>query len=231
MKHVTFILLTIAASCASYADPDDPAAAFFADLERARDKFRLSQSEVIRKADRVVIYLVDFEVTAIKDPFGNCTRITGDDTFIGVDPSGGVARILSTKEVPEEHESQILNAFAAQIAKPEHGGGPMCHFPIHGVRVYRGEELLHEGTLCWWCGNFSFSYPEGSDWLDTSKELEESFKKLLPIPEEELERFYAKYPGAKPKGEQVGADQPATAPDSKEESDQNPKSESEGRSK
>ena len=49
------------------------------------------------------------------------------------------------------------------------------HFPIHGIRIYSGEELLHEGTFCWVCGNFSFSYPQGSAWLDSNAELKATF--------------------------------------------------------
>ena len=81
----------------------------------------------------------------------------------------------------------------------------MCHFPIHGIRVYTGDDLLHEGTFCWVCGNFSFSYPQGSGWLDTNVELKEIFTNLAPIPQSEMDRFYKKYPSVKPKGEQDGA--------------------------
>lgn len=207
MKLVPFILFSVAVAFTYASAENDPRSAFFADLERAQVKYRASQSEVIRKADRVVVYLVDFEITTSDDPFGN--SLAGDDDAIRVSPSGGVAKILTTKEVPQDHKVKILDTLATQIAKPEHDGGAMCHFPIHGIRVYRGEELLHEGTLCWVCGNFSFSYPEGSGWLDTSKELEKIFTILLPIPPKELDRFYQKYPGAKPKGEQGGAANPA----------------------
>ena len=86
-----------------------------------------------------------------------------------------------------------------QFEKPAHGGGAMCHFPIHGLRIYKGEKVLYEGTFCWMCSNFSIQYPRGTAWLDTSADLKKLFTKLMPIPQTEMDRFYKKYPGAKPK--------------------------------
>ena len=101
------------------------------------------------------------------------------------------------------------------------------HFPIHGIRIYSGEELLHEGTFCWVCGNFSFSYPQGSAWLDSNAEF---YERLLPIPQSELDRFHKKYPGAQPKGEQDGTGQPATRSESTSDDGKKSQPESEGRS-
>jgi len=186
-----------------YADAEsDFSSAFHAAIESARAKYRAGQSDMIRKADRVIIYLVAFDTISKEEIFEN-----GDDV-IKISSSSGVVNILETKEVGDENKAKILDALAKQIAKPEHNGGAMCHFPIHGIRVYRGEKLLHEGTLCWMCGNFSFSYPEGFEWLDTSKELEAIFTTLLPIPQKELDRFYKKYPNTKPKGVQNGEGEP-----------------------
>ncbi|MGI9239397.1 MAG: hypothetical protein ACR2RV_01270 [Verrucomicrobiales bacterium] len=56
-------------------------------------------------------------------------------------------------------------------------------------------DKLFEATFCWVCGNFSFSYPSGSEWLDTSAALQKVMEALMPIPREELERFYKKFPG------------------------------------
>ncbi len=191
MQLFTLILFSIA-GIVSLADAEnDPRSVFLADLKHARAKYRTAQSEIIRTADRVVMYLVDFEITPTKDPFNN------DDKTITISPNTSFTRILATKEVSQEHKVMVLDALATQIAKPEHHGGALCHFPIHGIRVYHGEQLLHEGTFCWLCGNFSFSYPTESDLLDTSEELERIFMALLPIPQQELDRFYQKYPQAK----------------------------------
>ena len=27
-------------------------------------------------------------------------------------------------------------------------GGAFCHFPIHGIRLYRGEELIFQTSIC-----------------------------------------------------------------------------------
>jgi len=57
--------------------------------------------------------------------------------------------------------------------------------------------------------------------------LQKIFTKLIPIPKAELDRFYKKYPGIKPKGEQGVAPQSATHSESKSEGDDNPQPDSE----
>lgn len=33
-------------------------------------------------------------------------------------------------------------------------GGSFCHYPVYGFRLYRGDDLLMETTVCWQCQNF-----------------------------------------------------------------------------
>ena len=200
---------------------------FYNGIEKVEAKYRAGKAELIKKADRVVVYLVDFDGITDEDAFGG-----GDDSeTILIAPYEKRTKILSTKEIGEVDRRKLLDVLSAAIAKPEHSGGAFCHFPIHGVRIYAGEELLHEGTFCWVCGNFSFSYPQGSGWLDTNADLKAIFETVIPVPQSELDRFYTKYPGTKPKGEQGGTGQPATRPQSKSEGSDQPQPEAEGRSR
>jgi hypothetical protein len=168
---------------------------FYHGLKAIQATYRVGKAEVLRKADRVVVYVVEFDEIMDQDPFAL------DDGFIAIAPYGKQTRILSSKAIGGEDRQRLLEVLSDQIAKPDHHGGAFCHFPIHGIRIYAGEALLHEGTFCWACGNFSFSYPMGSGWLDTNAELEEIFNELVPIPQEELDRFHAKYPGTTTKDE------------------------------
>jgi hypothetical protein len=170
---------------------------FYDALEKAEAKYREGKAAQIRKADRVVVYLVDFDGISDEDAFG-----FGDESeTISIAPYDKRTKILNSKEVGDVDRKRLLEALSKKIAEPEHSGGAFCHFPIHGVRIYSGDELLHEGTFCWVCGNFGFSYPQGSGWLDTNADLKEIFTILMPIPQSELDRFHKKYPSAKPKGE------------------------------
>ena len=224
MKLILTIFFAIFASlpCIAQNDLDSE---FYDGIEKVEAKYRSSKAALIKKADRVIVYLVDFDGISKGDEFDE------EVESISIAPYRSVTKILEKKEIEENDRKKLLDILSAAIAKPEHSGGAFCHYPIHGVRVYAGEELLHEGTFCWVCGNFSFSYPQGSSWLDTSADLKAIFTSILPVPQAELDRFHEKYPGAKPKGEQGGTGQPATRPESKSEGGDKPQPEAEGRSR
>ena len=180
---------------------DDPVDIYRADLEKAKARYRVNQAAVLKKADRVVLYLVSF------DGFTNGS-LDDDGGEIHIGPYNRWTKILKKRELEQIDSTKVLTALTKQIAEPEQSGGAFCHYPIHGIRIYKGDELLHEGTFCWVCSNFGFDYPNDSDWLDTTDELKTLFTKLLPIPQEELERFHEEYPQRKRKGEQDVAEQP-----------------------
>jgi hypothetical protein len=198
---------------------------FYDGLQKVEAKYRAGKAALIKKADRVIVYLVDFDGITERNDFAD------EDESISIAPYNSVTKIIDKKEIDANDRKKLLDILSAAIAEPEHSGGAMCHFPIHGVRVYAGEELLYEGTFCWVCGNFSYSYPQGSSWLDTNAEIKAIFTSILPVPQAEIDRFHEKYPGAKPKGEQADTVQPATRPESKSEGGDKPKQEAEGRSR
>lgn len=186
---------------------DNPVDIYRADLEKAKAKYRVNQAAFLKDADRVVLYLVSF------DGFTNGS-LDGDGDEIHIGPYNQWTKILKKRELGQIDSTKVLTALTKQIVEPEQSGGAFCHYPIHGIRIYKGDEILHEGTFCWVCCNFGFDYPNDSDWLDTTDELKALFTELLPIPKEELERFYKQYPQRKRKGEQAGGGQPATRPES-----------------
>ena len=210
MKRIPLLLITLC-TCVPCIAQDDLDSEFYDALEKTKAKYRVGKAALIKKADRVVVYLVGFDGISDEDVFGG-----GDDReTILIAPYGKRTKILSTKEIGEADRKRLLETLSNKIAEPEHTGGAFCHFPVHGIRIYDEEDLLHEGTFCWVCGNFAFSYPQGSGLLDMNGDLKKIFTKLIPIPQSELDRFHKKYPGAKSKGEQDGADQPDTTSESK----------------
>jgi hypothetical protein len=197
MKFLLSLLIALCAClpCLAEADLDSN---FYDGLSKVEAEYRVGKAALLKKADRVILYLVDFDGVTAGDAF----RGGDENESISIAPYGKRTKILSTKLLEADDRKKLLDVLSTAIAQPEHSGGAFCHFPIHGIRIYSGEELLHEGTLCWLCGNFSFSYPQSSAWLDTNAELKATFMRLVPIPQSELDRFHKKYPGAQPKGEQ-----------------------------
>jgi hypothetical protein len=206
MKLITLLLIALY-SCLPCIAEKDLDSEFYDALEKAEAKYRLGKADLIKKADRVIVYLVEFDGLSDEDVFGG-----GDDReTISIAPYNKRTKILSTKEIGAADRKRLLDTLSKVIAEPKHTGGAMCHFPIHGIRIYAGDNLLHEGTFCWICGNFAFSYPGGAGWLDANADLKKIFTELMPIPQKELDRFHKKYRSAKPKGEQGGAPNPLPA--------------------
>ena len=147
MKLIPLLLITFY-TCLPCIAQDDLDSEFYDALEKAEAKYRVGKAALIKKADRVIVYLVDFDGISDEDIFEG-----GDDSeTISIAPYGKRTKILSTKEIGEGDRKRLLEALSKKIAEPEHTGGALCHFPIHGIRVYSGEDLLHEGTFCWACG-------------------------------------------------------------------------------
>lgn len=219
MKLIVSFLLVFGA-CFPPVAKGDLDSNFSDSLSQIEAKYCVGKAALIKEADRVIIYIVDFDRLADGDVSG-----FGDENeSIAVAPYGKRAKILSTKVIETDDRKNLLEILSPAIARPEHTGGAFCHFPIHGIRIYSGDELLHEGTFCWVCGNFSFSYPQGSGWSDTNAALKAIFMKLAPIPQAELDRFRKMYPGAEAKGEK-----PATRHELKLEGGDKPRPEAEAR--
>ncbi len=174
---------------------EEPESVYYEELDLVEAKYRSSKAKMILKASRVVIYLVDFEGSSETDldPFSDKAEAI---TVIDYERK---ADVLLSKELDAKQRKNLLGVLSKQIAKPKHGGGAMCHYPIHGIRIYDDNKILHEGTFCWVCKNFSYNYPRSSSWLDTTPELEKIFNDLMPIPQKELDRFHNKHPQKKTK--------------------------------
>ena len=187
------LLVTVLACLHCTAKEPDPEQRFREGIDKVQADFRKSFASEILKADKAIIYIVKFDGIQEGDDF------IQESKFIPIRPYQAKTAILVTKELGAEEKALVLPALSKQIGIEEHAGGAFCHEPIHGLRLYKGGRIILESTFCWGCGNFGFKYPSGSDWLDTSAEIEAIFNKLLPIPKAELDRFYKVHPGLKPK--------------------------------
>jgi len=208
MKHFLLILFLtpslLSAEQDPFGDPDptraDEAAAeekLYHGLQTAHSQYRRDFAGILKKADKVEIFIVAFDNVAERNHFKDGEKL------IRIAPYGRYTPVIQTKILSQQERDILLPTIGGQISIPDHEGGAECHDPVHGIRAFVGERVIFESTFCWVCGNFGFEYPpvaspDNSIWIDTTPELAEIFSKLLPIPQTELDRFYKLHP-LKPK--------------------------------
>lgn len=177
------------------------------DVEAA---YRGRTAEAFQLVDRAEILLLDFEVTprpgggdlrpSIKF-YGDEVEGFGRDTHLYIPNYDSYSKILKRNEIKGEKMKPLVEAVVVLLKEPAMSPGPMCHYPIHGVRLFLEDEQLFETSLCWHCGNYFLRMPSawGGMWVSFKGEKLEAFlKKEMPIPQSELDRFDAKY-GSKQK--------------------------------
>jgi hypothetical protein len=130
-------------------------------------EYRKQLAAAVAKADRVELFQLDIRVS------GNETPGNPDDPFDGqakdkwfrVDvPDTPSAKITEKLLVPQEMLEPLLRIISDML---EHPGEQLagCHDPVHGIRVYSGEELLFETSLCYKCLNFTMGSPIGGEYV------------------------------------------------------------------
>jgi len=168
---------------------------FYRQSNEIRAEYRVAVAQQIRSAQRVELFLLRFDGLKANG-YGSEYNEDRAQRF-EVAPYGESTKIINRILLDRVQSNELLKSLADQMQKPTHTGGALCHFPVHGIRVYsdlESETLIYSGTFSWKCENFGFAYPSGTDWLDTSERLKKNVNALLPIPVKELERFEQKYP-------------------------------------
>jgi hypothetical protein len=160
--------------------------------EKARLAYRKELADVLALADKIEVYLLDFEMEGTDASFSEWhTRL--DEGEFPIIPYGEISKILKTVVLTAEQRQEFLPLLQKEVGfQGEDSGGAFCHFPIHGVRVSSGDKILYQSSFCWHCGNFSMTYPDGSTWCGLSdRAIAAAFGKLMPIPQSEIDRFEA----------------------------------------
>ena len=208
MKRVFLNLVFLATQLAALAGERDPkktenaSAIIDAAAQKRMDvmleadlEYRIAFAKAFQFADRVEVFLLDFSIG--KDEAYKPKE--GDATF-PIHPYDKETKILKARTVPAKDVRKWCDALAKMV-KASGASGALCHFPIHGVRVYQGNQLFFETSLCWHCNNYYFCYgPNGTDsgWaglFEGAKDIHALFDDFMPIPETEKARF----PGNKAK--------------------------------
>jgi hypothetical protein len=110
----------------------------------------LAHTEALPSFDRVELYAVSFPK---RDPFSDETpkRKATSKTF-PVRPYGAHADIHAHVTLKGADCVDLRTAW--QSLAFDRLGGAFCHYPAYGFRLYRGDQLLFETTVCWECQNF-----------------------------------------------------------------------------
>lgn len=161
----------------------------FEDIDKAQKAFRVAVAKTFQFADRVEVFLLDYSIgedAAYKPK-------DGEEAF-PIRPYNKETKILKTRKVHAKEISKWCGAIAKTITTEKGGGGALCHYPIHGLRIYARNELLFETSICWHCSNYYFE--DGWEGLtEDAKDLKTLLDDFMPVPEKEKARF----PGFKPK--------------------------------
>jgi hypothetical protein len=166
---------------------------FFKARAAACTAYRKSMAELFANADKIEVFLLDFEMADAGE-----YRILGWDRlpegFFPIQPYDKKSKILKRKTLSADEVAKLLPALRANVGAEENHGGAFCHYPIHAVRLWSGERIMFQSSFCWACLNFYVAFPDGTtNWVGvTGKDLEKVMTELMPIPEKELERFRRK---------------------------------------
>jgi hypothetical protein len=152
--------------------------------------YRQSLSSLIKSATRGELFLLDFQTQGEKRT-ELAEALFPDPTLFPIRPYEVATRVLASHTLSETELTQVLAILPATIAD-ENREGAFCHYPIHGIRLYRGDEMLFETSFCYFCHNFYVSLPDGqASWVGLEgDQLQTLLTSLMPIPESESKRFH-----------------------------------------
>lgn len=204
MPTITRLLLSVCliissllpASAQDLSKWNEALGAYHKTMDQAQSAYRKGLAEGLPAATRIEVYLLDFDVKHFEGSTEGVWKFDLPKDQFPIGPYKSVTRILKTKVLTPEQRKELLPALQAVVGVEENTGGAMCHFPIHGLRIWDGDRLILETSFCWLCENFALEYPDFTErWVGIQgTKLKEIINKLMPIPQAELDRFRKKYP-------------------------------------
>ncbi|MDV6028774.1 MAG: hypothetical protein F9B45_01405 [Phycisphaera sp. RhM] len=110
----------------------------------------LAHTDALPRFDRVELYAVSLPK---RDPFSEETpkRKPTGKTF-PVHPYDIDADIHAHVSITGPDCDKLRMAWQSMTF--DRLGGAFCHLPVYGFRLFRGDDLLFETTVCWECQNF-----------------------------------------------------------------------------
>ena len=180
--------------------------AYVKSVEASRVAYRKALSAAISDASSIEIMLLgpasdaNQHSTALDsiDPFGNADKAR---TF-PIRPYKISAAILKRKVLTAGEIASLMPELQSTITALDGNVMAACHDPIHAVRVYIGENVVFETSICYHCNNFYMTYPfDDAHWECLSNpKFQAIMEKLMPFPKAQEPTSAAKKRGGeKPK--------------------------------
>lgn len=149
--------------------------------------YRKRVADLITKATRVEVCLLDFSLG------GEKRTAPAQGMFnVGPGPFSKETAILASHACTAGEMKELLPLLSQALTGMSAQGGYGCHFPVHGLRVWIGEEVAFQTSICWYCCSFGMDYGKGPVWVNHTpgfKDLKPVLLRLIPIPEDEVTRF------------------------------------------
>lgn len=154
-------------------------------LEKAEAAYRKDLAEAISPAMEIEVFLLSgmAEDKVESTDRGWQKRLPRDRFPIA--PYGSTSTILQRKRLSPDEVKALMPSLKATVGAYR-ADGILCHYPIHGIRITNGDEVIFQTSICYQCMNFYIEYP---DWINraswtglSSKEFQEVMERLMPIP-------------------------------------------------
>lgn len=171
--------------------------AYYRVLEEARADYRQSLSKAIESADMVEIFLLDFETASAEEAGSDSAwDIRLPKGQFPIIPYGATAKVLDRKKLTPEEWATVAPSLKVTVAGTgsDKESSAMCHFPVHGIRLWSNDEIAFQTSICYVCRNFYIKYPmSDAEWMVlTDPNFRKAMERLMPIPKELVDRFGAK---------------------------------------
>jgi len=153
--------------------------------------YRKDLAAALAGATEIEIYLLESASFPVEKAGYDWEHDLPEDQF-PIIPYKQSSKILQRKKLTAEEVKRLMPSLQETIRAEGAPAGVLCHYPIHGIRIRDGENILFQTSICYECGNFYMAYPlvEGANWEGLSgKEFEKVMKELIPIPQKEMDRF------------------------------------------
>ena len=147
---------------------------FLSSINHAYYQYRKDMSTIISKADKVVL----FQVSPNTEEVGN--SFMSPKSYISVTRLKDT-KILNRKELNKKESKAVIEALKQSILKKQDHTNLDSHTPIHGIKIYKKSKVIFQATLSWETKNFNFNYPNTSEWLETSQELQKIVNTVHPL--------------------------------------------------
>ena len=154
--------------------------------------YRQHIASIFEHVDGVELFLLHFDPNSPKDvPRGEAKN------FFLIAPYSAYAEILGRKKVLDKKLLLQFKDAASKLLRAPELQGPMGHYPSHGIRLLRGDDVIFETSFSRWTSNYFIrypdSYPNGS-WVGIGEtEIEKLLNEQLPIPNDVIEQYQKKY--------------------------------------